>query len=167
MNGGMRSVESRFDLYSQSCFRVGCTTASARSSTLASEELDTVGAPSVDPVPDAEPSARSSANAGAELPRCTVCPETEASTLAILGVGIIFLSSASKATSCAHVRLKSSEARRNSVRLLPTVRLSCGSFRGPKKISAATSITSNSLFPSESRIKRNMGFERGLPSRFN
>src|SRR6185369_497328 len=58
----------------------------------------------------------------------------------------------SKATSRSHVRLKSSEALRNSASPFPIERASVGSLRGPKKISAITRIKSNSVLPSESRI---------------
>ena len=69
--------------------------------------------------------------------------------------GSIPLSTSSRFTSRSHVRLKSSEARRNSCRLLPIWRLSCGRRRGPKKIRAAARISSSSELPTESRIKRN------------
>ncbi len=61
----------------------------------------------------------------------------------------------SRATSLSHVRLKSSEALRNSARLLPIVRLSCGSLRGPKNIRAITRMKRSSVLPSESSISAN------------
>ena len=57
-------------------------------------------------------------------------------------------------TSRSQVRLKSSDARRNSAMLLPSERLSCGSLRGPKKIRAMAKINSSSVLPSDSRISK-------------
>ena len=58
----------------------------------------------------------------------------------------------SKATSRSHVRLKSSDAFRNSARPLPIDLASCGSFRGPKNMSATTRMKSNSVLPRLSRM---------------
>src|SRR5215470_6738087 len=64
----------------------------------------------------------------------------------------------SSATSRSHVRLKSSEALRNSAMLFPIDLASCGSLRGPKKIRATTRMNSNSVLPSESSISANNFF---------
>ena len=60
----------------------------------------------------------------------------------------------SSLTSRSQVRLKSSEARRNSAMLFPSERLNCGSLRGPKKTRAITKMNSSSVLPSDSRISK-------------
>src|ERR1700730_1699879 len=61
----------------------------------------------------------------------------------------------SRSTSLSHVRLKSSEALRNSARLLPIDRASVGNLRGPKNMRAITKMKSSSVLPNESRISAN------------
>src|ERR1700730_19286540 len=61
----------------------------------------------------------------------------------------------SRSTSLSHVRLKSSEALRNSARLLHIDRASVGNLRGPKNMRAITKMKSSSVLPNESRISAN------------
>src|SRR6185436_59139 len=78
----------------------------------------------------------------------------------VSGLSIEFCSTApasagfSRLTSRSQVRLKSSEARRNSARFLPSERLIWGSLRGPKNTSAITKMKTNSVLPNESRISK-------------
>lgn len=68
-------------------------------------------------------------------------------------LGLPFKSS--RLTSRSQVRLKSSEARRNSARFFPSDRLICGSLRGPKNTSAIIRMKTSSVLPSDSRISKN------------
>src|SRR5882757_718193 len=73
----------------------------------------------------------------------------------MLGIGSSGLGvTSSSATSRSQVRLKSSDALRNSLKLLPNDRLNCGSLRGPNTIRATTKMTISSVVPKNSKTKR-------------
>ena len=113
-----------------------------------------------------------SGSASVVEPRATT---SSGSAGSIIGSGIPFssregcacsggriVSSASKsnlavsiATSRSQVRLKSSEALRNSARPFPMDRANCGNLRGPKNMSAMTRMKSSSALLRDSRIRPN------------
>lgn len=81
------------------------------------------------------------------------------------GAGLAEISgvNSSRFASLSQVRLKSSEARRNSAILLPSDRLSWGSLRGPKNTSAITRMKRSSVLPSDSRIRKTTVLRSTLP----